>query len=112
MPLIYGPRATYVAPQGLPTPEALGKNRIPEAQVVAVDVTWRKAIQTGTPTDKLAAFQALAELVRALPGLLVFNVSDQIKYCYDGPMLFLLRRALTTTHSPVDSGHGITGVRG
>ena len=96
MPLIYGPRQTFVLPQGLPTPEQLGKNKVPEAQVVAVDTTWRKAIQTGTPTDKLAAFQALAELVRALHGLLVFNVSDQIKYCYDGPMLFLLRRALTT----------------
>ena len=82
--------------QGLPTPEQLGKNKVPEAQVVAVDTTWRKALQNGTPTDKLAAFQALAELVRALHGLLVFNVSDRILYCYDGPMLFLLRRALNT----------------
>ena len=93
MPLIYGPPATFVLPQGLPTPEQLGKNKVPEAQVAAVDTTWRKAVQNGTPTDKLAAFQALAELVRALHGLLVFNVSDRILHCYDGPMLFLLRRA-------------------
>ena len=63
MPLIYGPPATFVLPQGLPTPEQLGKNKIPEAQVDAVDTAWRKAVQNGTPTDKLAAFQALAELV-------------------------------------------------
>ena len=32
MPLIYGPRAaTFVLPQGLPTPEQLGKNKVPEA---------------------------------------------------------------------------------
>ena len=96
MPLIYGPPATFVLPQGLPTPEQLGKNKIPEAQVDAVDTAWRKAVQNGTPTDKLAAFQALAGLVRALHGLLVFNVSDRILHCYDGPMLFLLRRALNT----------------
>ena len=96
MPLIYGPPATFVVPQGLPTPEQLGKNKIPEAQVDAVDTTWRKAVQNGTPTDKLAALQALAGLVRALHGLLVFNVSDRILHCYDGPMLFLLRRALNT----------------
>ena len=41
MPLIYGPPATFVLPQGLPTPEQLGKNKVPEAQVAAVDSTWR-----------------------------------------------------------------------
>ena len=73
MPLIYGP-PSYVLPQGIPTPEQLGKTKIPEAQVAAVDAAWRKAVQNGTPTDKLAAFQALAELVRALHGLLVYNI--------------------------------------
>lgn len=95
MPLIYGP-PVYVQPMGVQTPKQLGKSKTPEKQVAAVEAAYLAVEQNGSPTAKLEAFQALAELIRALHGLLEYNPSDRILYCHDGPMLFLVRRALNT----------------
>ena len=95
MPLVYGP-PVYVQPNGIQTPEQLGKSKNPEVQVAAVEATYMAVEQYGTPTAKLQAFQALAELLRALHGLLEYTPTQRIKFCHDEPMMFLVRRALNT----------------
>ena len=95
MPLVFGP-PVYVQANGIQTPEQLGKSKNPEVQVAAVEAAYLAVEQYGTPTTKLQAFQALAELLRALHGLLEYTPTQRIKFCHDEPMMFLIRRALNT----------------
>ena len=95
MPLVFGP-PVYVQAMGIQTPEQLWKSKNPETQVAAVEAAYQAVEQLGTPTAKLQAFQALAELIRALHGLLEYTPTQRIKFCHDEPMMFLVRRALNT----------------